>query len=246
MNILDFFDNTNCLLQVQLHCQHFLTTRCCFFVYILCWNSKYQKNLVLTFLIGLNWFRIFDGWALVPLLSRHYDVKKRLIKKSDLISWNRFVKFLSFVISPVQCRISYRNQSVDLLCKMANLRVHAHFRSVWWKIPYCKISTKLLHKQRKPGTNYFDSIAQLEYSWINENIYNTSFLNFFKQNFKSTFYIALLKAGLLANIIEISIWDKKIVARPKYIYDEKNRICGWGKKSSHGRPQKFFFINWIF
>ena len=51
---------------------------------------------------------------------------------------------------------------------------------------------------------------QFEYSGKNANVYKT---NFFTSNFKSTLCITLLKAKLLAKIIEISIGNKKIVVR---------------------------------
>ena len=53
---------------------------------------------------------------------------------------------------------------------------------------------------------------QFEYSGKNANVYKT---NFFTSNFKSTLCITLLKAKLLAKIIEISIGNKKIVVRKK-------------------------------
>ena len=64
---------------------------------------------------------------------------------------------------------------------------------------------------RKPGNNYSDySIAQFKYSGKNANVYNT---NLFASNFKNTLYITLLKAKLLAKIIEISTGNKKICCK---------------------------------
>ena len=83
-----------------------------------------------------------------------------------------------------------------------------------WKIPYCKASTIVLQRLRKPGTNYFDSIAQSEYNGKNVDVYKT---NFFTSNFKSTLFITLLKAKLLTKIIEMSIGNKKICSKEKKV-----------------------------
>ena len=53
---------------------------------------------------------------------------------------------------------------------------------------------------------------QFEYSGKNANVYKT---NFFTSNFKSTLCITLLKAKLLAKIIEISIGNKKNFVKKK-------------------------------
>ena len=47
----------------------------------------------------------------------------------------------------------------------------------WLKIPYRKTSTIALQKQRKSGTNYFDSIAQFKYSGKNVDVYKTNSLH---------------------------------------------------------------------
>ena len=61
-----------------------------------------------------------------------------------------------------------------------------------------------------------DSIAQFEYRGKNANVYKT---NFFTSNFKSTLCITLLKAKLLAEIIEISIGNKKDCCKRKKGYN---------------------------
>ena len=83
-----------------------------------------------------------------------------------------------------------------------------------WKIPYRKASIIVLQKLRKPGTNYFDSIAQFEYTGKNVDVYKTIF---FTSNFKSTLFIILLKAKLLAKIIGMSIGNKKICFKEKKV-----------------------------
>ena len=117
-------------MQVQLHCQHFLTTRCCFLcisfagivnisltTVVVFWVDRIQKNLVLTFPIGLNWFGIFDGWALVPLLSRLYDVKKRLIQLSKNLIWLHGIDSSnSWALSFHQSSNAFHIETSQLIC----------------------------------------------------------------------------------------------------------------------------------
>ena len=97
-----------------------------------------------------------------------------------------------------------------------------HTRRVLWKYykhlgTYSVVpisNTIVLQKLRKPGTTYFDSIAQFEYNGKNVDVYKT---NFFNSNFKSTLFITLLKAKRLAKIIGMSIGNKKICFKEKKV-----------------------------
>ena len=62
----------------------------------------------------------------------------------------------------------------------------------------------------------FDSIAQFEYRGKNANLYKT---NFVISKFKSTLCITLLKAKILAKIIDISIGNKKNCCKRKKSYN---------------------------
>ena len=97
-----------------------------------------------------------------------------------------------------------------------------HTRRVLWKYykhlgTYSVVpisNTIVLQKLRKPGTTYFDSIAQFEYNGKNVDVYKT---NFFTSNFKSTLFITLLKAKRLAKIIGMSTGNKKICFKEKKV-----------------------------